>query len=76
MYRLNTDRLRAAAASAGDTSGYAIARTTGIAESSVYRVLNGEAQPDLITALRFAETYQVSVESLMDRIDADAKAVA
>jgi DNA-binding phage protein len=76
MYRLDIAKLREAAAAKGDGSGYAIARSTGIAESSIYRLLNGEAQPDLITALRLAETYEISVERLMPRIDADAGAAA
>jgi transcriptional regulator with XRE-family HTH domain len=76
MYRLRIDTLKEAAGAHGDTSGYAIARRAGIAESSVYRLLNGEAQPDLITALRLAETYGISVERLMARIDTKTKAVA
>lgn len=76
MYRLNVDALLAAAASKGDKTGYAIARRTGIAESSIYRLLNEEAQPDLISALRLGETYAISVEALMQREETRAKAVA
>lgn len=72
MYRLRITALREAAAAKGDTSGYAIARRTDIAESSIYRILAGAAQPDLITALRLGETYEISVESLMERIPIDA----
>ncbi|MFF5451821.1 XRE family transcriptional regulator [Streptomyces sp. NPDC012950] len=76
MYRFRIDRLREAAAAKGDTSGYAIARRTDIAESSVYRLLAGASQPDLITALRLGEAYEISVESLMERTDVDAASVA
>jgi len=69
MYRLSVAKLREAAADHGDASPYAIARTTGIAESSIYRILNGEAQPGLITALRLAATYETSVEDLMERTE-------
>lgn len=69
MYRLRITALREAAAAKGDHTAYAIARTTGIAQSSTYRLLNGESQPDLITALRLAEAYGTSVEELMERVD-------
>lgn len=67
MYRLRIETLISAAAGKGDRTGYAIARRTGIAESSIYRLLNGEAQPDLISALRLGETYDITVEELMQR---------
>lgn len=67
MYRLRIKTLVDAAASKGDKTGYAIARRTGIAESSIYRLINGEAQPDLISALRLGEAYDVTVEELMQR---------
>lgn len=69
MFRLRIDRLREAAAQHGDTTRHAIYRRTGISESSCYRILNGESQPDLNSLLRFAEAYSVSVESLMKRVD-------
>jgi len=67
VYRLRISTLIGAAASKGDKTGYAIARRTGIAESSIYRLLNGEAQPDLISALRLGEAYDIRVEELMQR---------
>lgn len=72
MYRLQIETLRKAAAAKGDTSGYAIARRTDIAQSSIYRILAGAAQPDLITALLLGETYEISVEELMSRVHIDA----
>lgn len=69
MFRLRIDRLREAAAEHGDETRHAIYRRTGISESSCYRILNGQSQPDLNSLLLFAETYSVSVESLMERIE-------
>ncbi len=76
MYRLNLTRLRAAARESGDKSGYAIQKRTGISQTSVYRILRGDAQPDLITALRLSEVYNVDLRTLMDRVDTDAEATA
>lgn len=68
MYRLRVQRLREIAAQHGDTSPAVIARTTGIAESSVYRILSGASQPDLISALRIATAYGTTVEELMEPV--------
>ena len=75
MYRLRIDKLRKLAALHGDTNSGAIHRRTGIAESSIYRYLSGESQPDLNSALRIAEAYDVRVEDFMQRPDADAERV-
>lgn len=76
MRRLCVARLREIASAKGDTSGSAIHKRTGVAESSVYRFLKGEAQPDLNSILRMARAYDVSVEYLMpdaaDDTDIDA----
>ncbi|WP_328721787.1 helix-turn-helix transcriptional regulator [Streptomyces sp. NBC_00247] len=66
MYRLRIDKLRQIAAEHGDTTKHAIHRRTGIAESSCHRILNGQSQPDLNSALRLAAAYGVSVEELME----------
>jgi DNA-binding phage protein len=71
MSRLCVDTLRKVASTKGDTSGYAIHKRTGVAESSVYRILKQEAQPDLNSILRFARAYGVSVEHLMTETDDD-----
>lgn len=76
MFRLRINKLREAAATLGDTTGYAIAQRTGIAESSVYRFLNGTAQPDLNSMLRIHAVYGAPVESLMERVDEPAEAIA
>lgn len=75
MFRLRIDKLLTAAARHGDTTGYAIAQRTGIAESSVYRFLNGTAQPDLISMLRVSAAYDTRVEDLMERVE-PAEAIA
>ncbi|MER5675821.1 helix-turn-helix transcriptional regulator [Streptomyces sp. NPDC002238] len=75
MYRLRINTLWDIAADHGDTTRAAIHRRTGIAESSIYRYLSGESQPDLNSALRIAEAYDVRVEDFMQRTDADAESV-
>ncbi|MZF56885.1 helix-turn-helix domain-containing protein [Streptomyces sp. SID5594] len=75
MYRLRVNRLREIAAQHGDTSPAAIARRTGIAESSVYRILSGASQPDLNSALRLANAYEITVEELMEPMAVEAERV-
>ncbi|MFC9847743.1 helix-turn-helix domain-containing protein [Streptomyces sp. NPDC060223] len=74
MYQLNVKKLRAKARERGDKSGYAIQKRTGINNSTVYRILRGATQPDLITALRLAEVYDVDLRTLMERIDGESVA--
>ncbi|MEU0991080.1 helix-turn-helix transcriptional regulator [Streptomyces sp. NPDC005953] len=69
MYRLRIEVLRSAAAAHGDITGYAMHRRTGIAESSIYRMLSGESQPDLTSALRLFSAYGVPVEELMEKTE-------
>ncbi|MCG0066254.1 helix-turn-helix transcriptional regulator [Streptomyces tricolor] len=68
MFRLNVDRLRDIASTHGDENPHAIARRTGVSISSAYRIVSGEAQPDLISALRIAEAYDLDIRTLMDRV--------
>ena len=75
MYRLRIEKLRKIAALHGDTNSGAIHRRTGIAESSVYRYVSGQSQPDLNSALRLAAAYGVFVEDLMQPIADDAESV-
>ncbi|MBT2505112.1 helix-turn-helix transcriptional regulator [Streptomyces sp. ISL-98] len=72
MYRLHIDKLKDAAARQGDTTRAAIFRRTGISESSVYRILSGESQPDLNSALRLAVAYGIAVEDLMELANTDS----
>ncbi|GAA3957239.1 hypothetical protein GCM10022384_07860 [Streptomyces marokkonensis] len=69
MYRLNVTRLRAIAAQHGDKTPYAIAKRTGVSISSAYRYVDGSAQPDLNSALRLAQAYDLDIRTVMDLID-------
>lgn len=75
MYRLRISRLWEIAAEHGDTTKHAIYRRTGIAESSVYRIVSGKSQPDLNSALRLASAYGTTVEDLMEPVADDAESV-
>lgn len=68
MFRLDVAKLLKVAADNGDKTRADIYRRTGIAESSVYRILNGETQPDLNSAMRIAEAYDLDIRLLMQRI--------
>ncbi|MGC4946227.1 helix-turn-helix domain-containing protein [Streptomyces sp. DT224] len=73
MYRLRIGRLRQIANEHGDRTRAAIARRTGIAESSIYRYIDGTSQPDLNSALRIAAAYGTTVEDLMEpAVDAES----
>lgn len=74
MFRLDVPKLLEAARRHGDRNGAAIYRRTGIAESSVYRILNGETQPDLNSAMRLAEAYDIDLRAVIKRIPIEAAA--
>lgn len=74
MFRLDVAKLLEATARVGDTTGAKIYRRTGIAESSVYRILNGETQPDLNSAMRLAEAYDVDLRTVIKRVPIEAAA--
>lgn len=74
MFRLNVGKLLEITEARGDGSGYKISRRTGIAESSVYRILSGEAQPDLNSAMRLVEAYDLDIRKLMERVQIEAAA--
>jgi predicted transcriptional regulator len=76
VFRLNVKKLLAVTAAHGDKTGYRIYRRTGISESSVYRYLKGDAQPDLNAAMRLAEAYDLDIRTVMERIPVDAGAAA
>jgi transcriptional regulator with XRE-family HTH domain len=65
---LDIPKLVEAAKAHGDDTGAKIYRRTGIAESSVYRILNGETQPDLNSAMRLAEAYDVDLRTVIKRV--------
>jgi transcriptional regulator with XRE-family HTH domain len=74
VFRLNITKLQYIAKCHGDDSGYAISRRTGIPESSVYRYLRGQAQPDLNSAMRIAETYDIDLRTVIKRVPVKAAA--
>ena len=74
MFRLDVAKLLEATARVGDTRGVQIYRRTGIAESSVSRILRGEAQPDLNSAMRLAETYDIDLRDVIKRVPIEAAA--
>lgn len=74
MFRLDVSKLLEATKTRGDTSNAAIHRRTGIAESSVSRILRGEAQPDLNSAMRLAEEYDIDLRHVIKRVPIEAAA--
>lgn len=74
MFRLDVPELLKAIKASGDHTQAAIARRTGIAESSVSRILRGEAQPDLNTAMRLSETYDFDLRTKIKRIPIEVAA--
>ncbi|MBW5420244.1 helix-turn-helix domain-containing protein [Streptomyces sp. BG9H] len=74
MFRLDVEKLREAAAAHGDHTGGKISRRTGIAESSVYRILNGETQPDLNSAMRLVEAYDIDLRQVIQRVPIEVAA--
>ncbi len=74
MFRLDVPKLLEAVRAHGDTRNAAIARRTGIAESSVSRILRGEAQPDLNSAMRFAEQYDLDLRTVIKRVPIEVAA--
>ncbi|WP_069769726.1 helix-turn-helix transcriptional regulator [Streptomyces sp. LUP30] len=74
MFRLDVPKLLEAAKQRGDHHNAAIARRTGIAESSVSRIVRGEAQPDLNSAMRFAEQYDLDLRRVIKRVPVEVAA--
>ncbi|MFF7946957.1 helix-turn-helix domain-containing protein [Streptomyces griseorubiginosus] len=74
VFQLDVPELLKAVRAHGDTSQAAIARRTGIAESSVSRYLRGEAQPDLNSAMRLSEAYDFDLRTKIKRIPIEAAA--
>lgn len=66
-YRLHGDRLAEAAAAKGDMSSYAIAKRTGLNQTTLSRLRRGIAQPATSTLLTLATEYGLTVEDLLER---------
>ncbi|MFD3917191.1 helix-turn-helix domain-containing protein [Streptomyces sp. NPDC058603] len=65
-HRLRTDMLRSAARELGDETGYAIAQRTGIAETTVSRLLRGVTQPGVKTLLIFRRVYGIPLDESVE----------
>lgn len=63
--RLDERKLRAIAAESGDLTGYAIARRTGLSETTLSRALNGKTSPQYQTLVRLARAYKVHVDEIV-----------
>lgn len=74
MFRLDIAKVLEVAERHGDKTRAAIYRRTGITESSVYRILNGETQPDLNSAMRLAEAYDIDLRDVIKRVPIEAAA--
>lgn len=74
MFRLDIDKVLEVAADHGDKTRADILRRTGIAESSVYRILAGTTQPDLNSAMRLAEAYDIDLRTVIKRVPIEAAA--
>ena len=74
VFRLDVPALLRAVKARGDHTQAAIARRTGIAESSVSRYLRGETQPDLNCAMRLDEQYDLDLRGVIKRVPLEVAA--
>ncbi|MET9506885.1 helix-turn-helix transcriptional regulator [Streptomyces flavidovirens] len=65
-YRLCGARLAQAAAAKGDLSSYAIAKRTGLNQTTLSRNRRGMVQPAAKTLLILATAYGLSVDDLIE----------
>lgn len=76
-YRLNTDRLREAAAALGDVNDAAIRERTGISTGTLSRLVNHQVEPGIRYLHTFEHHYGVPVRELYEEVsDSAAGAVA
>lgn len=66
-YRLRSARLHEAAAARGDHSNYAIAKRTGLNQTTLSRICRGIARPAAETLLVLSSTYGLTVDELIER---------
>lgn len=66
-YRLRSVRLQEAAAARGDHTNYAIAKRTGLNQTTLSRICRGLAKPATQTLLTLAAAYELSIDELIDR---------
>ncbi|WP_432132719.1 helix-turn-helix domain-containing protein [Streptomyces tendae] len=74
-YRLRSAHLHEVAAARGDHSNYAIAKRTGLNQTTLSRICRGIAQPATTTLLALSSAYGVSVDELIERKNDDAPGV-
>jgi len=74
-YRLRSARLHEVAAARGDHSNYAIAKRTGLNQTTLSRICRGVAKPAAGTLLVLSSAYGVSVDELIERENEDAPGV-
>lgn len=67
-YRLRSERLHEAAAARGDHSNYAIAKRTGLNQTTLSRICRGLAKPAAETLLTLATAYGLSVDELIQQV--------
>lgn len=65
-YRLRYSVLRSAAATRGDHTNYAIAKRTGLNQTTLSRVCRGLAVPAAQTLITLASTYGLSLDELVE----------
>lgn len=66
-YRLRIARLQEVAAARGDHSNYAIAKRTGLNQTTLSRICRGIAEPATKTLLTLAAAYGLSLDELVER---------
>ena len=66
-YRLRSERLHEVAAARGDHSNYAIAKRTGLNQTTLSRICRGIAKPAAETLLTLATAYGLSVDELIQQ---------
>jgi transcriptional regulator with XRE-family HTH domain len=70
-YRLCATRLEQAAEAKGDRTSYAIAKRTGLAQSTVNRLRQGLVRPATSSLLALSAAYGLSVEDLIEQLTVD-----
>lgn len=65
-YHLHSKRLGEVAAAKGDRSSYAIAKRTGLAESTLSRLRRGISSPTTSSLMALAAAYDVAVDDLIE----------
>lgn len=73
-HQFNAKNFKIAAAAAGDTTRYAMAKRTGLSQSTIARLLDGHCQPGTATQRKILSVYALTINELMG--DDDKQKVA